>query len=193
MSFKEFEDFIPEITDTVIEASDEDIVRCIQRAMRKIAFDTEYFFADYVVNIVAGQTEYTIYPQYDAKNYRVKSIELQGNGVNNNLYSLSQDGNTVTLVNIPPENITGGLEIKTALLPRLDCTVLDREQLDAWPEAVISLTKYLLHKQPNKPWSNSMEAQIQEEEYDSIVELMSQDRFANGQSGAQTIQFGGFI
>lgn len=192
-NFGEFDSFVPYVNDTVIEASPDDVVHAIQKAVRKMARDTEFFTEDYVLDVVSGTTTYDMDSQYDAKNLRVVTIELNDADVANSEYSLSTNGRTITLVNEPTESITDGLEITTALLPDLDCTELDEDQMERWAEAIISLAKSELHSQPRKPWTDPLEAANQLNLYEGYVELMAQERIGQGQSGSTTVNFGARI
>jgi hypothetical protein len=182
-----FDNLVPYIVDTVIEASADDVVRAIQRSVRTLARDTEFFTEDYVLDIVAGQTEYVLDSIYSAKNLRVRTMTISDTVVTNAEYSLSISGRVVTLTNEPLESVTDGLEITTSLLPDLDCLELDEDQMERWVEAIIALAKYELHKQPRKPWSDPMEASMQINLYEGYVEIMAQDRIGQGQSGSSSV------
>ena len=189
-NFSKFESFVPYITDTIVEAREDDVIHAIQRAVRKMARDTEFFFEDYTLDVVASTTEYEINSDYEVKNLRVRTITLDDVTVTNAEYTLSTNGSVVTLVNEPTESVTDGLEIRTTILPDLDCLELDEDQLERWAEAVIALSKSELHAQPRKPWTDPMENAVQLNLYEGYVELMAQERTGQGQSGSTTVNFG---
>ena len=182
----------PYIQDTVVEASETDMMRSIQMAMREFFVDTEIFSEDYVVDTVVGQTTYVLESIYSAKNYRVITIELDGAAMANNQYSVSTSGRVITLVNAPTDATVGGLEIKTAIKPNLTCEQLDEDQVELWYEAIIALTKSKLHAQPRKPWSDPLEASYQLQVYEGYIELVSSDRVTVGQSGSTNVNFGAY-
>jgi len=189
-TFGVFENYIPYITDTIVEAGNPIILRSIQQAVRQMARDTEYFTEEYTLDVVSEQTDYTIESIYEARNIRVIEIELDEATVSNYGYSISDNGKTITLTNEPSTDSTDGLIITASILPNLDCCELDEDQMEAWAEAIISVTKSLLHAQPRKPWSDPMEASYQNELYEGYIELIAQNSVTQGQSGATTVNFG---
>ena len=182
----------PYIQDTVVEASETDMMRAIQMAMREFAVDTEIFAENYVIDTVEGQTTYVLESIYSAKNYRVFTIELDGAALANNQYSLSTSGRIVTLVNAPTDSAVGGLEVTAVIKPNLTCEELDEDQVELWYEAIIALTKGKLHAQPRKPWSDPLEASYQLQVYEGYIELVSSDRVTVGQSGSTNVNFGAY-
>jgi len=192
-NFGKFESFVPYIIDTVVEAGPDDVVRAIQRTVRKMVRDTEFFTEEYTQDVVAGTTVYYFDSEYDAKNLRVRIILTDGATVNNNDYALSVNGRTVTLATAPAETVVDGFELKTSILPDLDCLELNEDQMERWAEAIIALSKSDLHSQPRKPWTDPLEAQVQSNLYEGYVELMAQDRISNGQSGSTSINLGARI
>jgi len=189
-NFGFYESYYPYITDTIVEASPDDILRAMQMAMRVYAVDTELFNEDYTLDLVEGQTIYELDSIYDAKNYRITSLSVNGTDLANTQYSLSLSGRLLTLIDVAIENVTDGLLVSAVIKPDLTCIELDEDQMGVWAEAVISITKMTLHAQPRKPWSDPVEAAFQREEYDGFVELISQYALTQGQSGATSVNFG---
>ena len=185
-----YESFYPFITDTIVEASPDDILRAMQMSMRAFAVDTEFLKEEYTLNLVEGQTVYELDSTYEAKNYRVLDITVNGGAISNGQYTLSLSGRLLTLTDTPIENVTDGLVVNTVIRPDLTCDELDEDQMEAWAEAIISITKMTLHAQPRKPWSDPVEAGYQREEYDGYVELISQQNITQGQSGSTSVNFG---
>lgn len=180
----------PYIQDTVVEASETDIERSMQMAVREFAVDTEIFSEVYTIDIVADQATYVLESIYKAKNYRIAIVAINGANLVNSQYTLSTSGRILTLIDIPSAAATGGLVLTTVLKPDLTCTQLDEDQMELWYEALISLTKGKLHAQPRKPWSDPVEASYQLGIYEGYVELVAQDRVTLGQSGPTTVNFG---
>ncbi len=185
--------FYPYVVDTVIEASPDDVLRATQRAVRGIARDTEYFTEEFTMDIVAGQTTYTLQSNYDAKPLRVVTIVVNSVTLGNNDYSITASGRTLTLTNTPSASITDGLVVNVTLLPNLDCMELDEDQMESWAEVVIAGSKLQLYMQPKKPWSDPMEAGMQKGLYEGYIEIMAQDRMTQGQSGSTGVNLGARI
>ena len=184
-----YESFYPFITDTIVEASPDDILRAMQMSMRVFAVDTEFFKEEYTLDLVGGQTVYNLESIYDAKNYRVLTITVDDAAISNAQYTLSLSGRILTLTDEPSNDVTDGLVVNAVIRPDLTCIELDEDQMEVWAEAIISLTKMTLHAQPRKPWSDPVEAGYQKEEYEGYVELISQQNITQGQSGATSVNF----
>jgi len=192
-SFAKFSAFYPYVIDTIIEASADDVLRATQLAVRQFATDTEWFNETYTVDLVAGQTTYSIESNYDARNLRVLSITINGQAPTSTDYALAGNGRTVTLTNAPADNVTDGLVLTCVTMPDLDCDELDEDQMESMPEAIISLTKHILYRMPRKPWSDPIQSQFYKGLYDGYTENLSTNSLLGGQSGSTSINLGARI
>lgn len=185
-----YESYYGYITDTIVEADEDDILRAMQMAMRIYAVDTEVFNEEFTLDLVSGQTTYTLDSIYDAKVYRISTVEVDGTEIANTQFSISESGRILTLTEEPSDSVTDGLVVNAIIKPDLTCIELDEDQMETWAEAFIHLTKMTLHAQPKKPWSDPVEASYHRDEYDGFVELISQRNLTQGQSGATSVNFG---
>ena len=187
------ENFYPYIIDTVIEASSEDSLRAIQKAVRKIARDTEMFTETLTLDLVAGKTSYQLNSIYDAKVLRVVTLTVNNVVLGNDKFSITSSGRILNLLEEPKEDVENGIVVDVTLLPNLDCLELDEYKMEEWAEAIIAESKFQLYSQPKKPWSDPVEAGYQKELYEGYIELIAQHRITQGQSGPTSINFGARI
>ena len=74
-------------------------------------------------------------------------------------YFTSPTFNTITLVPVPDENVTGSLQnIVLQLRPSRTATTIDDAVLSRWEEEIMVGAQWLLYDMQDQPWTNKAEA-----------------------------------
>jgi len=85
--------------------------------------------------------------------------------------------------------ITGGLEMRAAIKPRVGTSDMDRVFFDEWYEAFEHGVIYTMLQMNNKPWSNPTLANFHKSEWDRLITDAIVDRQLDGTNGIPTARF----
>lgn len=172
-TFTKYEDFIPHIFDELPQCPDSVMLRGIQSGVRKFAMDTEVFRETRTLDVVSGQTQYTILPQSESQNMRFLSVKIEDSEVE---FDVDSSLESITLKDTPVENITDGMVVITVIKPTENATTADPTILSQYSDAIKAVSKYILHKSWGKNWSSIERANFDLREYLSLINTLKVEK-----------------